>query len=140
MPHFVKHSNQLQDGIQPVRLFSVRALIHIHRTRSIIHWQFFWCSCDCNLQMNRPCVFIVSVLRDKNNWARTSQGNRKNRTEFSTVLDQKKRWISLCGGWREVGVLVLPRSNAFQFNAARSSEACQVAGAAGGYGGAERER
>lgn len=101
---------------------------------------FFWCSCDCNLQMNRPGVFIVSVLRDKNNWARTSQGNRKNRTEFSTVLDQKKRWISLCGGWREVGVLVLPRSNAFQFNAARSSEACQVAGAAGGYGGAERER
>lgn len=43
-------------------------------------------------------------------------------------------------GGGEVGVLVLPRSNAFQFNAARSSEACQVAGVAGGYGGAERER
>lgn len=57
MPHFVKHSNQLQDGIQPVRLFSVRALIHIHRTRSIIHWQFFLV--QLRLQFaNEPAVCI----------------------------------------------------------------------------------
>lgn len=141
MPHFVKHSNQLQDGIQPVRLFSVRALIHIHRTRSIIHWQFFFGATAIAICKWTGRVYLLWVF-----WGTKTTGQERAKETAKTApnlalcLTRKSDGFRCAGGWREVGVLVLPRSNAFQFNAARSSEACQVAGAAGGYGGAERER